>query len=333
MHTIVFTICSINYLAQAKILGNSLLKHNPDYKFFIGLVDDVQKSGIDPAMMPEYPLVEIAELSIDGFDDMFDKYNITELNTSVKPFFFNYFYQKYPEATSVIYLDPDIEVFQPFTALNEALSTYSIVLTPHILSPLNDDLQPRERDILNVGVYNLGFLGTSRSAETLEFISWWEQKLRHECYIKLAEGMFVDQLWVDYAPIFWKNVLIFKNIGYNMAYWNLHERHLTRKDDEFYINGTQALVFFHYSGFDPHKADQVSKYQNRHTFISRPDLKGIFDSYSQKLLSGGQDMYKKYKCFYMKPEPVWQMPKRGQRPRQYIKNALRKLIVYVDDIF
>ena len=40
-----FTICSNNYLAQAKILQTSFLVHNPDYKFFIGLVDQ-----LDPAI-------------------------------------------------------------------------------------------------------------------------------------------------------------------------------------------------------------------------------------------------------------------------------------------
>ena len=38
---IAFTICSINYLAQAIALGNSLTSQNADYDFKIGLVDKV----------------------------------------------------------------------------------------------------------------------------------------------------------------------------------------------------------------------------------------------------------------------------------------------------
>ena len=47
---IVFTLCSINYLAQAKTLGDSVLRHNPGYKFIIGLIDknhtNVDLSGL-----------------------------------------------------------------------------------------------------------------------------------------------------------------------------------------------------------------------------------------------------------------------------------------------
>ena len=36
---IAFTICSLNYFAQALSLGESLSKTNPHYKYVIGLVD------------------------------------------------------------------------------------------------------------------------------------------------------------------------------------------------------------------------------------------------------------------------------------------------------
>jgi hypothetical protein len=39
MQEIIFTLCSNNYLAQAKTLGDSVKKFNPDVLFVIGLVD------------------------------------------------------------------------------------------------------------------------------------------------------------------------------------------------------------------------------------------------------------------------------------------------------
>ena len=45
----VFTVCSANYLAQAKTLGQSLHQHNPDYHFVIGLVDRISPE-LDPAL-------------------------------------------------------------------------------------------------------------------------------------------------------------------------------------------------------------------------------------------------------------------------------------------
>ena len=96
--TIAFTICSINYLAQARTLGDSLKITNPEIQFFIGLVDILHGVEFDKEFTPEYPLIEIDKIDIEDFDEMAARYDITELNTAVKPFYFTYFFKKYPEA-------------------------------------------------------------------------------------------------------------------------------------------------------------------------------------------------------------------------------------------
>src|ERR1035437_5948390 len=110
---IVFTLCSNNYLAQAITLGNSLLKHNPDYTFKIGLVDKIN-SQIDYGIIP-FDIVAVENIGITVFDEMFKRYSITELNTAVKPFYFQHFFKIYNPGDIIIYLDPDILVFNPFT--------------------------------------------------------------------------------------------------------------------------------------------------------------------------------------------------------------------------
>jgi hypothetical protein len=332
MKKIAFTICSINYLAQAKTLGDSLLKFNPDYKYYIGLVDKLSVSSVDLNKLPDYEIVEVEHIKIEGFDDMFDRYNITELNTAVKPFFLKYFYDQNPDAISVSYFDPDIEVFKSLTDLDQSLEQYSLVLTPHTLSPYPDGLNPKERDLLNTGVFNLGFIGTSRTSQTMDFLNWWQQKLRYECYIDLQNGMFVDQLWVNFAPIYWKNVLIDRHLGYNVAYWNLHERLLSNTENQYKINVDEALVFFHYSGYNPNKPEAISKYQNRYTFESRKDVKPLFDGYAKKLSNNDFDYFQQFKCAYMKEPEPWKPPRRGIRPRRYLVKLFNKMIDVVQTI-
>ena len=96
--TIAFTICSINYLAQARTLRDSLRSSNPEVHFFVGLVDRLDNVTFEEAFVPDFPLVEIHKIGIEGFGEMCDRYNITELNTAVKPFYFTYFFNQYPEA-------------------------------------------------------------------------------------------------------------------------------------------------------------------------------------------------------------------------------------------
>src|SRR5438093_4362575 len=116
--TIVLTVCSANYLAHAKTLGDSLRAHNPDCRFVIGLVDRLPKD-LQPAFWHPYELLSVEEIGIPSFWEMVQRFDKIELNTSVKPFYIEHLYQRDPSAKAVIYLDPDILVCGSFQALEE----------------------------------------------------------------------------------------------------------------------------------------------------------------------------------------------------------------------
>ncbi len=328
---IVFTICSINYLAQAKILGDSLKKHNPDVDFFIGLVDDIEASGINSKDLPNFNYLELSKIGINGLSEMCDRYEITELNTAVKPFFMQYLYQQYPNAQYVIYFDPDIEIFDSIAPIEEQLQQYNVVLTPHITQPYGDTMWPNEKDLLAVGIYNLGFIATAKSTETDSFLNWWAAKLFDQCYNDVKNGLFVDQLWAMYAPFLWDKVLNYKHLGCNMAYWNLHERVLNVVEGKYLVNNEIPLIFFHYSGYSPRAKDKISKYQERFNFENAPNLKPIFDNYAHQLEANDYHFFQKYPCFYVKPAPANKIPKRGRRPRNWAIDKLNKIIDLLRD--
>jgi len=324
--TIAFTICSVNYLAQARTLGDSLRVSNPGLHYFIGLVDRLDGVTFEIGYEPDYPLVEVHTIGIAGFAEMGDRYNITELNTAVKPFFFSYFFEKYPDADKVIYFDPDIIVFQPLSRLLGHLDRHEAVLTPHLCTPIEDRKSPNELHHLNTGVYNLGFCAFRRSDAMISYVKWWEEKLRYECLIALCDGLFVDQNWMNFLPIFVENTYIEKHLGHNAAYWNLHERSFTKKGGEFIVNENQQLVFFHYSGYDPRKPEFISKYQDRFTFEDRPDLVELFAIYHQQLLQNGNEYYRQFPCRYIRPEKVYKYV----RVRNALTAPLKRLVAALD---
>ncbi len=300
--TLVFTLCSINYLAQARTLGDSLKRTNPNIRFVIGLVDRLDVSSLPEVKYPPFELIELHRIGIDRLPEMCQNYNITELNTAVKPYYFRYLFDKYPLAENVIYFDPDIIVYQPLSELESLLQTYDFVVTPHITQPINDDFSPNETNHLNTGIYNFGFVALHKSPQALEFVKWWEQKLFDECKIDLANGLFVDQNWGNFIPFFWNNVQIEKNAGWNAAYWNLTERVFSIKNNTHFVNSHTPLTFFHYSGYDIEKPTLISKYQNRYSFEQRPDLLPLFDYYRTELIRNENDYYRKFSCYYIKKE-------------------------------
>ncbi len=84
-------------------------------------------------------------------------YNVMELATALKPFLLRHLLAA--GASSVTYLDPDIEVFAPLDDIDAAAERHGIVLTPHRFTPVPDDRrQPDERVFAVAGAYNLGFV-------------------------------------------------------------------------------------------------------------------------------------------------------------------------------
>ena len=326
--TLVFTLCSVNYLAQAHTLGDSLREQNPDFEFVIGLVDKLETKEIDQTKLPVYPLLEVDKINIFDFVGMCERYNITELNTAVKPFYFDYFLKNRPDITNIIYFDPDIIIFDKLTHLALNLEKYNIVVTPHITTPYNDNLWQSEEDLINTGIYNFGFVAIKRSDSAQKMVDWWCKKLEKECVIDLCNGLFVDQHWGEFFPIYFDNVLIDKHLGNNVAYWNLHERFCSQINQQWFINEYTPLQFFHYSGYLIALPNEVSKYQNRIHFATRPDIIPLFELYKNRLLNNNELYWKNFKCDYIKPPKV----KRLVRVRKYAKLPLEKLASLIENL-
>lgn len=294
---IAFTICSINYLAQAITLGNSLKDSNPEVEFRIYLVDKLLGREDIKEKTP-FPIIEIETVPVVDFGGMVVRYNIVELNTAVKPFIIDYIFQTKEDVDNIIYFDPDIMVLGKLSYLFEKLNKSTIVLTPQILSPSDDHpYGVDEKGFLATGVYNLGFIGLSRKKETFKFLEWWKSRLVNQGYANATLQLFYDQKWLNLAPIFFHDVYIEKSPGYNMAGWNLHERKITKKDNKnFIINHAYELIFFHFSGVKVNK-NNVSDYSS-FTFKERPDLEELIRTYRTNLIDNGNDFFSSFPCYY-----------------------------------
>ena len=293
----VFTLCSNNYLAQAKTLGDSVIATNPAYKFLIGLVDKIS-AEIDYSFFHPHEIVPIEQIKIEDFRAMFERYDIRELNTAVKPYLINYLFSRDLQIDSIIYLDPDILVYDAFTHLENNLQDHNVVITPHFFTPLYDDLRLDEADILNSGLYNLGFIAVKRSEETQRFLNWWMIKLKDKAHFDFANGMFFDQIWINLVPLYFEKIKITRHLGHNVAYWNLHERNITSKGEKYFVNDRFPLIFYHFSGYLFHVPEEISQFQTRYSFDQRQDIVPLFRDYHQRVMDNRFQQYSPLPCYY-----------------------------------
>jgi hypothetical protein len=284
----IFTICSNNYMPFAHVLLESVRRHHPEAALFLCLADRLAET---PGLYGrDWTVIEAQDLPIPDFPSFAFRYDIMEFNTALKPFMFLHLLDDHGFDT-VIYFDPDIEVFAPLTPVIAALhGGASFLLTPHLCAPNEDRREPNDLMIMRAGAYNLGFLGVSNSEETTKLLGWWARRLRYQCINAQAEGIFVDQKFMDLIPSFAENAVISHDTTLNVAYWNLAQRKLAQIGEGWTVDGN-PLIFFHFSGFNPNVLDRLSKHDPRSAGDLPPPLKTLMAHYAECLRAAGHGTF------------------------------------------
>ncbi len=262
----IFTACSANYLTKAMAMCLSVLDHESAATPVILLVDARREVQIRD---PRVRIVWAEDLGFPDYLKCAFKYNIIELNTALKPFMALRLLEAFDR---VIYLDPDICVYAPLAPVHEALETHSTVLTPHALSPYSGAGRPSDQDLLRFGASNLGFFAVRADDHARALLTWWDLQCRTACFYEPQIGLGVDQKWLDLAPSFFEGVHLLRDPGLNVAFWNLHERRLERRDDGWVVNDAVPLRFIHFSSFVENDPAAIANKQTRYPSGSRPDF-------------------------------------------------------------
>ena len=252
MKIAVYTSCAMNYLAKARALAESLALVEPEATLTLCL-GDIPPDDFDPRAEPFDRIWLPEDL---GYDPgWIFQHNIMELCTAVKGRALMRLIEE-EDADLILYLDPDVVVYNPLQLIDEYLGEDSIGLVPHILAPEESTIgvELTEISVAAHGVYNLGHLVLRPDARGRAFAKWWRDRLDAHCFDDRQRGLFTDQRWVDLAPSIFEGVRILKQPNLDVASWNLAGRHLTqaRPNDpaSFKVDGI-PLITYHFSGTGP----------------------------------------------------------------------------------
>ncbi|TDX09276.1 glycosyltransferase [Flavobacterium sp. S87F.05.LMB.W.Kidney.N] len=295
MKNCVFTIVAKNYIGLAQILEESLKEKNPDVDFFIFVADQFSQN-VDKKQLADNIIIAKDKLNISESNwlDMTFKYDLTEFCTSIKPSAFSYFLEK-TNYEKIIYLDPDIYIYNSINPIFEILDNHSIVLTPHITAIQDEFNGDRsESGLLSTGVFNLGFCAIKRSSSSAKMISWWHQRLLDKCYIDSYDSFYTDQKWMDFLPCFFtsEELYVSRHLGMNIAPWNFFERKVLVENDILKVknregsqdNSAFPVLFVHYSGYNYSELKKGNVIQNNISNIKEyDDIKLLTDVYAKAI--------------------------------------------------
>jgi hypothetical protein len=279
----VCTTVSRRDLPRARVLADSLAAQHPGGRLHVLVTDDVEhavdarKEPFDVGRPEDLPLPRLE------YARMAALYEPKDLVTAVK---FWQIRQLLSTDAVVLFLDSDIELFAPLDGIAELCAAHGSVVTPHSVEPIPlDGETPTELQIQRSGVFNTGFIGVSSAADA--FLEWMCARARRDCILDAEAGLWFDQRWFDFVPLFF-DAHIARERGYNVAYWNLHEREVAWAG-EGYLAGGEPLVFFHFSGFDPHQPQLLTRVATRIRPQPGTPLAQLTAAYAQKLLAHGFD--------------------------------------------
>ncbi|MDP9027749.1 MAG: glycosyltransferase [Actinomycetota bacterium] len=285
------TIVARNYSAQARVLVRSFTAAHPDIPFFTLIIDgdesDRLLEGVGAVVLPQD-----LGLSRSLLNSMIAMYDVTELATALKPAMLMHLVRSGADAAA--YFDPDIRIYENVRDVFETAQRRGILLTPHTLYPIpRDGLSLSEKQIMQSGMYNLGFVSVGASA--YRFLAWWHERMQVDAIIDIENSLFTDQRWIDWVPALFDHE-ISRDQGLNVAYWNLHEREIQRHAGH-YSAGTHRLRFFHFSGYDPARpwllSTQHMGERPRILLSEHLPLQALCDDYAAELVEFGHPEFRK----------------------------------------
>src|ERR1700730_12604469 len=127
------TIAARNYVAHVRVLASSFFARHPDGRFAVLLVDDHSRT-LDPAA-EVFECLWLRDIGLDRCEihRLAAIYDVTEFATAVKPPLLQHLLRR--DGGPILYLDPDIRIYESIEELSCLAMEHGIVLTPHVTAP------------------------------------------------------------------------------------------------------------------------------------------------------------------------------------------------------
>jgi hypothetical protein len=287
VETAICTVATRSYFHLAKTVMESIAKTGTAAERFVFLVDATSDNS--PYSSNLFRTITLESIPVPKRQQTCFTHSAFEMSALSKPFVVDYLLHH--GYTRVLYIDADTYVYHSLDCAIGQLDYHDGLFTPHITRSLDDEHRPNDLVILTAGTINTGFFALKACGTTGALLKWWQEKVIHDCYDEPQRGVFVEQRWIDLISSLFPTFVLDRSPGMNVAHWNLPHRQITKTGAKYYVDAT-PLIFFHFSGFDPHNPSVLSKYDTRFLKKGMPEpIPELITEYVDRLKANGLDLY------------------------------------------
>ncbi|WP_025763974.1 hypothetical protein [Dyadobacter tibetensis] len=270
---IFYTVCNRNSLCHALALAESVNRHHPNDKFVLGWVDDV----IPPQLPEGVELMEANKLEIPQWESMKTHYYTYELLPATRPWFASKLINQVSTNDRLIFLAPTMLLWMDGNNLLNR--SEDALFTPQITRPLASSEALKDHQILNTGMFHAGSWMLRDTTQTRTFLQWWADRTQDRAFFDLCNGMCMDQLWLNFAPI---HIHSWGKMDEDSWHYGLNKiplRDLSLQGQQPYV-GRTAVVATDFAGltfYDPIWSDYNGTIRGKNGFST------LFNAYQLQL--------------------------------------------------
>ncbi|WP_254411710.1 hypothetical protein [Dyadobacter diqingensis] len=312
---IFFTVCNRSELSNALALGASVLRLHPESIFYLGWADTVPLPNVQDGIK----LLSIEKIDIPEWGEMCAHYYDFEIVFAARPWFAKGILRKHKDCSRLIFLSPTTVLFS--SVFEAGTQEADLLLTPHITKPHAPSSNLDDKRILNIGMFHSGSWMLKPGEATAHLLDWWAHRTIDRAKFDLCNGMCLDQLWLNYAPVWVKNTVQLRHSGWHYGLHSILNKTLTEENGSYFVDN-EKLISIDYAGlntFHPVWSDHVKLVNQSPVF--------------KKLLTQYETTVKKYEKVNLNKQPGYGKTSKisGDRLlRRKIAGKLENITKFID---
>ena len=273
------TLFNSAYQFHSRVLYESICRNEDinNLQFYFFCFDDDSYNYFADLNLPNVNPIALEKLEgyLPDLKNVKSQRSLVEYFFTSTPAICKYVLENYPEVNEIVYLDADLFFFQSPEILFNEIGDSSVSIIPHRFNFIN-----YFRNVY--GIYNVGWISFKRDEEGVACLNKWYRNNLEWCFVKLTFKRYADQKYLNYWRRDFDRVHVIKNIGANVAPWNVGNYKIRLKNDVVYVDDV-PLIFFHFASMKYIDQSYFTTISSYFSFVTPEIIKLIYRPYISRL--------------------------------------------------